>query len=97
MSKYSGYMGKVIMLDLNTQTTEEYPWSDRDRELYIGGKGMASKIMYDNFTGNEDPLGPENIIVVSTGPLTGTGAPCSNRFNISTLSPQTGITTSSNW
>ena len=96
MSKYSGYMGKVIMLDLNTQTTEEYPWSDRDRELYIGGKGMASKIMYDNFTGNEDPLGPENIIVVSTGPLTGTGAPCSNRFNISTLSPQTGITTSSN-
>lgn len=96
MSKYSGYMGKVISLDLSTQKTEEYPWSDKERELYIGGKGMASKIMFDNFTGNEDPLGPENIIVVSTGPLTGTGAPCSNRFNISTLSPQTGITTSSN-
>ena len=96
MSKYSGYMGKVIMLDLNTQTTEEYPWSDRDRELYIGGKGMASKIMYDNFTGDEDPLGPENIIVVSTGPLTGTGTPSSCRFNISTISPQTGIVASSN-
>lgn len=96
MSKYSGYMGKVISLDLGTQTTEEYPWSDRERELYIGGKAMASKIMFDNFEGTEDPLGPENIIVISTGPLTGTGAPCSNRFNISTLSPQTGITTSSN-
>lgn len=96
MSKYSGYMGKVIFLDLNTMETKEYPWSDRERELYIGGKAMASKIMFDNFKGDEDPLGPENIIVISTGPLTGTGAPCSNRFNISTLSPQTGITTSSN-
>ncbi len=96
MSKYSGYMGKVIMLDLSTRKTEEYPWSDKERRLYIGGKAMASKIMFDNFTGSENPLGPENIIVITTGPLTGTGAPCSNRFNISTLSPQTGITTSSN-
>ena len=96
MSKYAGYMGKVIKLDLSTQTVEEYPWSDKERRLYLGGKAMASKIMFDNFTGKETPLGEENMIVISTGPLTGTGAPSSNRFNISTLSPQTGITTSSN-
>lgn len=96
MTNYSGYMGKVIQLDLSRKKVSEYPWTDRDRELYLGGKAMASKIMYDNFNGTEDPLGPENIIVISTGPLTGTGAPSSSRFNISTLSPQTGITTSSN-
>lgn len=96
MTKYSGYMGKVIQLDLTRQKVSEYPWTDRDRELYLGGKAMASKIMYDNFKGTENPLGPENIVVISTGPLTGTGAPSSSRFNISTLSPQTGITTSSN-
>lgn len=96
MSKYAGYMGKVMMLDLSTHSVVEYPWTDKDRRLYLGGKAMASKIMFDNFTGKEDPFGPENMIIISTGPLTGTGAPSSNRFNISTLSPQTGITTSSN-
>ncbi len=96
MTTYSGYMGKVILLDLNTQTTCEYPWTDKDRELYIGGKGMASKILFDNLTGEEQAFSEDNLIVITTGPLTGTGAPCSNRFNISTLSPLTGITTSSN-
>ena len=94
MTNYAGYMGKVIRLDLGSRSVSEYPWTDRDRQLYLGGKAMASKIMYDTFTGSEKPLEPENIIVISTGPLTGTGAPSSSRFNISTLSPQTGITTS---
>lgn len=96
MTNYAGYMGRVLEIDLSCRQEREYPWTDRDRELYIGGKAMASKIMYDNFTGEETAFSEDNIIVVSTGPLTGTGAPCSNRMNISTLSPLTGITTSSN-
>ena len=95
-TSYGGYMGKVIQLDLGTGVASEYPWTDRDRELFIGGKTMAAKILSDHFTGKEEPLSEENIIVISTGPLTGTGAPSSSRFNISTLSPQTGILTSSN-
>ena len=95
-SKYGGYMGKIMQIDLSTQTTKEYPWTDRERELFIGGKTLAAKILSDNLKGNEDPLGEENIIVISTGPLTGTGAPSSSRFNISALSPQTGILASSN-
>lgn len=96
MTNYSAYMGKVMLIDLTKSEVTEYPWSDEDREKYIGGKAMASKIMFDNFTGEETPFGEDNLIVITTGPLTGTGAPCSNRFNISTLSPLTGITTSSN-
>jgi len=91
-----GYMGMVMDVNLTNQQVREYPWTDEDRKKFIGGKTMATKIMYDYFTGKEDPLGEENIIVITTGPLTGTGAPSSSRFNISTLSPQTGITTSSN-
>ena len=37
-SKYAGYMGKVMLVDLTTETMAEYPWSDRQRELYLGGK-----------------------------------------------------------
>lgn len=95
-SKYSGYMGRVVLYDLSTQTLSDYPFSDRERELFIGGKTMATKIMCDIFTGTEKPFSEENVLIISTGPLTGTGAPSSSRFNISTLSPQTGITTSSN-
>ncbi|MBQ9662038.1 MAG: aldehyde ferredoxin oxidoreductase family protein [Oscillospiraceae bacterium] len=96
MTNYCGYMGKVLVLDLTTKKTENYIWTDLDREKYIGGKAMASKILYDNLTGSETPFGPENLIVIATGPLTGTGAPSSNRFDISSLSPLTGITSSSN-
>lgn len=93
---YGGYMGKVMEVDLSTGKVQEYPWTDRDRELYIGGKIMAAKILYDHFTGKEQALSEENLVVIATGPFTGTGAPSSSRFTLSTLSPQTGMITSSN-
>ncbi len=95
-SKYGGYMGRIAKYDLSTGQLSDYPWSDEERELFIGGKIAAAKIMYDNFTGKEEAFSEENMIIISTGPLTGTGAPSSARFDISTLSPLTGITTSSN-
>ncbi|MBQ2776982.1 MAG: aldehyde:ferredoxin oxidoreductase, partial [Peptococcaceae bacterium] len=95
-SKYSGYMGKVMAVDLTTETVSEYPWSDTEQELYIGGKIMAARILADHLTGKETAFSEDNWIVISTGPLTGTGAPSSARFNISALSPQTGILASSN-
>ena len=95
-SKYAGYMGKVMMVDLTTETVTEYPWSDEQRTLYLGGKIMAARILCDHLTGKETAFSEENWIVISTGPLSGTGAPSSARFNISALSPQTGILASSN-
>jgi len=96
VSRYGGYMGKVLMIDLSTCKTSEYPWSDSDRELYLGGKIAAAKILYDNIQSAIDPLSPENLLVITTGPLSGTGAPSSSRFNISTISPLTGFIASSN-
>ena len=95
-TKYAGYMGKVMLVDLSTETVSEYPWSDEQRELYLGGKIMAARILCDHLTGKETAFSEENWVVISTGPLTGTGAPSSARFNISALSPQTGILASSN-
>ena len=95
-SKYAGYMGKIMMVDLSTETVTEYPWSDEQRELYLGGKIMAARILCDHLTGKETAFSEENWVVIATGPLTGTGAPSSSRFDISALSPQTGILASSN-
>lgn len=95
-TRFGGYMGRVVLVDLTARTVEDYPWTDEDREKYIGGKIMAAKILSDHLTGQEKAFSEDNWIVVSTGPLTGTGAPSSGRFNLSCISPQTGILTSSN-
>lgn len=95
-TQYGGYMGKVLKIDLTTKAVSEYPFSDEERRLFIGGKTMAAKILADHLTGQEKAFSKENMLVITTGPLTGSGAPSSSRFNISTLSPQTGYLTSSN-
>lgn len=65
---YGGYMGKVLKVNLTTQQAEEYPFSDRDRELYIGGKMMAAKILSDHLQGNEKAFSDDNMLVITTGP-----------------------------
>ena len=91
-----GYMGKLLQVNLTTRAITEYPLSDKERELYIGGKMLAAKILSDKLTGQETAFSDDNMVVITTGPLTGSGVPSSSRFNISTLSPQTGYVTSSN-
>lgn len=91
-----GYAGRVLHIDASTREIAEYPWTDSDRRATLGGKVMAARILYDLLEPGTDPLGPGNVIVISTGPLTGTGAPATSRFNISALSPLTGIVASSN-
>lgn len=93
---YGGYMGRVLKINLTERKIEDYPWTDRDREMYLGGKIMAAKILYDNLDIGVEPLSPDNYLAITTGPLTGSGAPMSSRFNISTLSPLTGFIASSN-
>lgn len=95
-TELGGYMGKVLQIDLSGKKIGEYPFSDEDRKKYLGGKIMAAKILYDELKVGIDAFDEDNIVVVSTGPMTGTNAPSSSRFNISTLSPQTGFLTSSN-
>jgi len=95
-SKYGGYMGKVMLIDLSTESAEEYLWTDKDRELFVGGKIMAAAILEKHLSGKEDAFSDENWLIISTGPMTGTGAPSSARFNVSGISPLTGILASSN-
>ncbi len=94
--KYGGYANKVIKIDLSTQTITDYPWTDKDKELYLGGKIMAAKIISDFISKPFDPLSEENIVVISTGPLNAMGCPSSSRFNVSSISPITNLLTSSN-
>ena len=93
---FHGYTGKMTRIDLSTGTiTNFYPQRD---ELchYLGGKGLAAKIIYDEFSGKAEAFSEENLIVITTSPQTLSLAPSSARFNISTISPLTGLLVSSN-
>ena len=46
LSSSCGYMGKVLKIDLTNKTFGDFPWTDADREKTIGGKVMASDILY---------------------------------------------------
>ena len=95
-TKYGGYMGKILWIDLTTETTREYPFTDQERRETLGGKALAYHILHKELTGDELPFSEENLVILSTGPLTGIGVPGSVRFDITTLSPKTGLPMSSN-
>jgi aldehyde:ferredoxin oxidoreductase len=95
-SKYGGYMGRFLDIDLSSGEVKDYEVSDELRELYLGSKGLATRILYDATPKGVDPLGPDNVLIANTGPLVGSGAPCTSRFNISTKSPLTGAVLSCN-
>jgi aldehyde:ferredoxin oxidoreductase len=69
-----GYAGKCVDIDLSSGGIEETRFSDKILRVYIGGRGLATKILWDRL-GKEwetvNPLDPENILTVLTGPLTG--------------------------
>lgn len=101
-TKLGGYTGKIIKIDLTNKEVSEFPFSDKDRKLFLGGKIMAAKIMSElikdikGFGKGFDPYSPDNPIIITSGPLTAMGSPCTSRFNTSTISPLTGYYTSSN-
>ena len=96
MTQLKGYMGKVLFIDLSARTFREFPWTDADRKRTLGGKIMAADILLHHITPQMKAFDEDNWLVITTGPLTGTGCPNTSRFNISTISPLTNILTSSN-
>jgi aldehyde:ferredoxin oxidoreductase len=67
------------------------PLDEELKNNFIGGRGIGSKILYDETSPSTDPLGSENRLIISTGPVTGTIVPTSARFTITSKSPLTGI------
>jgi aldehyde:ferredoxin oxidoreductase len=91
MNNLYGYAGKILRVNLSngTFTIEDLP--QEDAEMYLGGVGLATKILYKELPKDIDPLSPGNKIVFATGPLTGTVAPGSGSINLCFKSPLTGI------
>lgn len=86
-----GYNGKILRLDLSTGDMDFEYLDEQTARKYIGGVGLAAKILWDETTPDTAPLSPENELVFMTGPLTGSILPKSSRYIIAGISPLTGI------
>ena len=85
-----GWTGKTVTIDL-TKSRINTGKSDPDiLKSIIGGRGLGVRLYYDEIDPQIDPLSPENILIFTTGPLTGTAAPMSGRHAMVTKSPLTG-------
>ena len=80
MAEYYGWAGKILRVDLTTGeiTTQD----DAKYHKYIGGMGMAYRIMYEEAPMDLDPYDEKAQVIFGVGPLTGAGVPCSGRMNV---------------
>lgn len=86
-----GYTGKILTIDLEKQKTNIEKTNIEDAKLFIGAKGLGAKYLIDNLPPKTDPLSPENLLIFTTGPLTGTKAQTSGRGTVVTKSPLTNL------
>jgi aldehyde:ferredoxin oxidoreductase len=86
----SGYKGKLLWVDLSTGKIKEETPDESLYKNYIGGYGVGARLLYDRMKPGADPLGPENILGLVTGPLTGTPIPSGARYAAVAKSPLTG-------
>lgn len=82
-----GYMGNILRVDLTNEEvrTEDLPVGIKEK--YIGGSGLAAKIIYDEMRDDVQPFSPDALLIFSTGPLTGTAVPSSGRLSVCARSP----------
>ena len=87
--KYKGYAGKLLRVNLADGTWMDEHLTNELAELYIGGAGMAARILYDELKPGIDPFSPENKVIFLTGPVVGTMIPTASRIGLYAKSPLT--------
>ena len=85
-----GYAGKIAFIDLTTDEIKAEKMDEKFARGFIGGQGIGVRILFEHQKKGIDPLGPENILGFTTGPLTGTKVPTGGRYMAVCKSPLTG-------
>jgi aldehyde:ferredoxin oxidoreductase len=85
------FMGKVLRVNLSDGKISEEEIPEDSARKFLGGIGIATKYLYDEVPKGADPLGPENKLILMSGPLTGTISPSAGRYDVVCKSPLTGL------
>jgi aldehyde:ferredoxin oxidoreductase len=86
-----GFYGRILKINLSQKRYEVVPVADAVLSQTLGGKGLATKLLFDFNPPGVDPMAPENCLIFATGPVTGSSIWGSSRYGVFTKSPQTGF------
>lgn len=92
----TGWVGKILRINLSEQSVIIEDLNADLAKKFIGGRGLSTKILYDEIDPNVDPISPENKLIFATGPLTGAGAVTACRYMVVTKGYLTGAIACSN-
>lgn len=81
---------KILRVDLTTGRTYDQEISKEDEKMYLGGRGLAAKILYEENRPRVDAFDPENRLIFMAGPYTGTSGSFTAFYNVTTKGPLTG-------
>jgi len=82
-----GYAGKILHIDLTTGQVKDESLKPELIKTFIGGYGISTKLAYALIPPDVDPLAPENLIIIGTGPFAGTLVPGAGKVFITTKFP----------
>lgn len=85
-----GWNGKFLRVNLTKQKAAVKEYDAEMAKSFLGGRGFAAKILWDELKPGVDPLSPENKLVFAAGPLTGFALPSSGKLVVAAKSPLTG-------
>jgi aldehyde:ferredoxin oxidoreductase len=92
----NGWAGTILRGDLSSGAIERQPLEEKLCNLFVGGRGISAKLLFDEVPPEVEPFSPHNKLIFSCGPLSGTSAPCPARFHVTGKAPLTGIMGNSN-
>jgi len=86
-----GFYNQILRIDLTSRSFEIESLTDKILQTYLGGKGLASYLLYRLNPAGVDPLSPDNALIFATGPVAGSSIWGSCRYGVYAKSPQTGL------
>ncbi len=86
-----GYAGYQLRVNLSTRISRVEPISADEQRKFLGGASYAAKVLYDEMPAGVDPLGPENKMILATGPLSMANVPGGGSVMVCFKSPLTGV------
>jgi len=84
-----GYAGTILEVDLTTRKVTKKKLDMNEAKMFIGGRGLGSKWLYDRTKPGGSPFAPDNPLIFLSGPLNGLPSPSTSRLAIVTKSGTT--------
>ena len=83
--------GYNLEIDLSRGSIDKVETDPRETALYLGGNGIAAKLLFDRVPPGTDPFSPDNLLIFGNGLLNGTPVPGANRVAVNTIAPVNGL------